>query len=89
MDVGDKGPTDDVADKGKGIEVEACDKGKGITVNDVVVNLGADEYIEQSVDEQESDSFVDEENPVEYAVVNMDSFDKTNANTVGTAGIAK
>ncbi|GKB87965.1 zinc finger, SWIM-type containing protein, partial [Tanacetum coccineum] len=72
-----------VKGKGKAIEVDVGDKGKGITIDDKIKSLEDAEDEEQSSEEEESDGFVDVENPVEEVEVNMDSFDRTDDDNIG------
>nr|GEW53914.1 putative reverse transcriptase domain-containing protein [Tanacetum cinerariifolium] len=57
-----------VKGKEKAIEVDVGDKGKGIAIDDEIESL---------------EDFMDVENPVEEVEVNMDSFDRTDADNMG------
>ncbi|GJX95094.1 mutator type transposase, partial [Tanacetum coccineum] len=72
-----------VKGKGKAIEVDVVDKGKDIAIDDEIENLDDTEDEEQSSEEEESDGFMDVENPMEEVKVNMDSFDRTDADNMG------
>nr|GEZ19586.1 hypothetical protein [Tanacetum cinerariifolium] len=62
-----------VKGKGKAIEVDVGDKGKGIAIDDEIESLEDAEDEEQGSEEEESDGFLDVENPVEE--VDMDVID--------------
>ncbi|GJY71350.1 zinc finger, SWIM-type containing protein [Tanacetum coccineum] len=72
-----------VKGKGKAIEVDVVDKGKDIAIDDEIENLDDTEDEEQSSEEEESDGFMDVENPMEEVKVNMDSFDRNDADNMG------
>ena len=73
----------------EGPSIDVGDKGKGVAVDDGAVNLGEDVDIAHSTDEEQSDGYVDEENPLEHVAVNMDTFDASNADKMGTTELPK